>query len=140
MLGVEDPHSHPRVRVEPGELRNDEVEVGRHLPPAAAALPKFLARFEEAYNPRTLSKIRQIVALAASHHRFLWIHPFFDGNGRVVRLMSHTILKRMGIDSSLWSVARGLARSADSYKGLLMAADQPRRGDLDGRVLYLKAL
>jgi Fic family protein len=133
MLWVEDPHSHRRIRVEPGELRNDEVEVGRHLPPAAAALPKFLARFEEAYNPRALSKIRQIVALAASHHRFLWIHPFFDGNGRVVRLMSHAILKRMGIGSSLWSVARGLARSAERYKGLLTAADQPRRGDLDGR-------
>jgi len=133
MLWVEDSHSHRRVRVEPGELRNDEVEVGRHLPPAAAALPKFLARFEEAYNPRALSKIRQIVALAASHHRFLWIHPFFDGNGRVVRLMSHAILKRMRIGNSLWSVARGLARSADRYKGLLMAADQPRRGDLDGR-------
>ncbi len=133
MLLVEDPHSHRRIRVRPGELRNDEVEVGRHLPPAAAALPRFLARFEEAYNPRTLSKIRQIIALAASHHRFLWIHPFFDGNGRVVRLMSHAMLKRMGIGSSLWSVARGLARTAERYKGLLMAADEPRRGDLDGR-------
>ena len=133
MLWVEDPQRHRRIRVQPGELRNDEVEVGRHLPPAAAALPRFLARFEEAYNPRALSKIRQIVALAASHHRFLWIHPFFDGNGRVVRLMSHAILKRMGIGSSLWSVARGLARTANRYKGLLMAADQPRRGDLDGR-------
>jgi Fic family protein len=50
-----------------------------------------------------------------------------------VRLMSHAILKRMGIGSSLWSVARGLARTANRYKGLLMAADQPRRGDLDGR-------
>jgi Fic family protein len=133
MLWVEDPHSHRRIHVRPGELRNDEVEVGRHLPPVAAALPRFLARFEEAYNPRALSKIRQIVALAASHHRFLWIHPFFDGNGRVVRLMSHAMLKRMGIGSSLWSVARGLARTAERYKGLLMAADQPRRGDLDGR-------
>jgi len=133
MLLVEDPHSHRRIRVRPGELRNDEVEVGRHLPPAAAALPRFLARFEEAYNSRTLSKIRQIIALAASHHRFLWIHPFFDGNGRVVRLMSHAMLKRMGIGSSLWSVARGLARTAERYKGLLMAADEPRRGDLDGR-------
>ena len=47
--------------------------------------------------------------------------------------MSHAILKRMGIGSSLWSVARGLARTANRYKGLLMAADQPRRGDLDGR-------
>jgi Fic family protein len=133
MLWVEDPHCHRRIRVRPGKLRDDEVEVGRHLPPAADALPRFLARFEEAYDPRTLSKIGQIVAVAASHHRFLWIHPFFDGNGRVVRLMSHAMLKRMGIGSSLWSVARGLARTADRYKALLMAADQPRRGDLDGR-------
>ncbi|MGC0774820.1 MAG: Fic family protein [Candidatus Acidiferrum sp.] len=133
LLWVEDPHSHRRIRVRPGELRDDEVEVGRHLPPAATALPRFLARFEEAYNPRNLSKISQIVAVAASHHRFLWIHPFFDGNGRVVRLMSHAVLKKMGIGSSLWSVARGLARSVERYKALLMAADEPRRGDLDGR-------
>ncbi len=47
--------------------------------------------------------------------------------------MSHAVLKKMGIGSSLWSVARGLARAADRYKALLMAADEPRRGDLDGR-------
>jgi len=133
MLWVEDPHSGRKVQVRPGELRHDEVEVGRHLPPAAATLPNFLSRFEQAYNPRNLSKIRQIVAMAASHHRFLWIHPFFDGNGRVARLMSHSVLKRMGIGSSLWSVARGLARNVERYKALLMEADEPRRNDLDGR-------
>lgn len=133
MLWVEDPHSGRKVHVRPGELRDDEVEVGRHLPPAAASLPSFLNRFEQAYDPGNLSKIRQIVAVAASHHRFLWIHPFFDGNGRVARLMSHAVLKRMGIGSSLWSVARGLARNVERYKALLMEADEPRRNDLDGR-------
>ena len=133
MLWVEDPNTHRRIRVRPGELRDGEVEVGRHLPPAAAALPRFLTRFEEAYNPQNLSKVRQVIAVAASHHRFAWIHPFFDGNGRVVRLMSHSKLKRMGIGSSLWSVARGLARNLNRYKALLMAADEPRRSDLDGR-------
>lgn len=133
LLWVEDPQTHRRIRVRPGELRDGEVEVGRHLPPAAAALPRFLTRFEEAYNPQNLSKVRQVIAVAASHHRFVWIHPFFDGNGRVVRLMSHSKLKRLGIGSSLWSVARGLARNVDRYKALLMAADEPRRSDLDGR-------
>jgi Fic family protein len=85
--------------------------------------------------------VRQVIAVAASHHRFVWIHPFFDGNGRVVRLMSHAMLKRLGVGSSLWSVARGLARNVDRYKGLLMAADAPRRNDLDGRGnLSLEAL
>ena len=133
MLWVEDPNSGRKVHVRPGELRDDEVAVGRHLPPAAASLPNFLSRFEQAYNPRNLSKIRQIVAIAASHHRFLWIHPFFDGNGRVARLMSHAMLKRIGIGSSLWSVARGLARNVERYKALLTEADEPRRNDLDGR-------
>jgi Fic family protein len=133
MLWVEDPRNGRKVHVRPGELRDDEVEVGRHLPPAAAALPNFLSRFEQAYDARNLSKIRQIVAVAASHHRFLWIHPFFDGNGRVARLMSHAVLRRMGIGSSLWSVARGLARNVERYKALLMEADEPRRNDLDRR-------
>ncbi len=133
MFWVENPHTHRRVRVEPGVPRDGEVEVGDHLPPSAAALPKFLIRFDEVYEPKHLSKMRQIVAIAAAHHRFLWIHPFYDGNGRVARLMSHAVLTRMGIGSSLWSVARGLARDVAQYKGLLRDADQPRRTDLDGR-------
>jgi len=133
MLWVEDPHTGRRVRVQPGELRGGEVTVGRHVPPAASAVAKFLERFEEAYNPERLSKVRQVVSIAASHHRFVWIHPFYDGNGRVARLMSHALLRRMGIGSSLWSVARGLARDANRYRALLEAADQPRRSDTDGR-------
>jgi Fic family protein len=76
MLWAEDPHTHRRVRVEPGVLRDGEARVGDHLPPAAEALPRFLVRFDEAYNSKRLSKMRQIVAIAAAHHRFLWIHPF----------------------------------------------------------------
>jgi Fic family protein len=139
MLWVEDPHTGRRVHVEPGELRDGEVEVGRHVPPAANALPRFLERFEEAYNPECLSKVRRVVSIAASHHRFVWIHPFYDGNGRVARLMSHAILKRMGIGSSLWSVARGLARDVNRYKALLTAADEPRRNDVDGRGVLSQA-
>jgi hypothetical protein len=43
------------------------------------------------------------------------------------------MLKELGIGSTLWSVSRGLARSIADYKTNLMAADEPRQGDLDGR-------
>lgn len=133
LLWVQNPETGERLRVVPGELRKGWVQVGRHIPPSAEVLPQFLQRFAEAYDGKRLSRVRQIIALGAAHHRLLWIHPFYDGNGRVTRLMSHASLMRCGIGSSLWSVARGLARNVKDYKALLMAADAPRRGDLDGR-------
>lgn len=133
LLWVENPDTGERLQVIGGELRKGWVQVGRHIPPSSEALPRFLHRFAEAYDMKRLSRVRQIVALGAAHHRLLWIHPFYDGNGRATRLMSHASLLRCGVGSSLWSVSRGLARNVQDYKKMLMAADDPRRGDLDGR-------
>lgn len=121
-------------RVVPGKTRETEVEVGRHLPPKSEYLGTFMKRFEEAYDPREMRGLRQIVAAAASHHRLAWIHPFLDGNGRVTRLMTHAYLKKAKIDGhGLWTVSRGFARNREEYLAALAGADQPRRGDLDGR-------
>lgn len=133
LLWVESPDTGKRVKVEPGAIRTGDVQVGRHVPPGAHELDAFLSRFQDAYAPGRLSKAQRITAVAAAHHRVLWIHPFYDGNGRVARLMSHAQLLRAGVGGSLWSVARGLARNVERYKASLMVADQPRQGDLDGR-------
>jgi Fic family protein len=109
------------------------MTIGRHIPPLPENLDKFLARFDAAYDLKRLSRLQRITSVAASHHRYVWIHPFLDGNGRVVRLMSYAALKNIHVGSELWSVARGLARQKDEYKSLLQAADAPRQGDLDGR-------
>jgi len=133
LLVVVNPDSRERIPVVPGQMRSRIVAVGRHVAPAAEDLPVFMEIFEEAYDAIRLTKPRQVIAVAAAHHRFLWIHPFLDDNGRVARLMSHAVLRDIGIGSALWSVSRGLARSSGEYKRLLMAADEPRRNDLDGR-------
>lgn len=133
LLWIENPDTQKKLKVIPGQLRTTMVSVGRHIPPRPENLPHFLARFEEAYQPSSLSKIRRLLAAAASHHRLLWIHPFLDGNGRVTRLLSHAYLKSLGLGSSLWSVSRGLARSVNEYRSHLEVADQPRHHDLDGR-------
>ncbi|MGI4733616.1 MAG: hypothetical protein ACRYG7_00385 [Janthinobacterium lividum] len=41
-----------RLEVLPGELRTTEVRVGRHVAPAAEALPAFIERLEWAYRPQ----------------------------------------------------------------------------------------
>jgi Fic family protein len=133
LLWVEDPDTGRKARVVPGEPRPGYVKVGRHVPVSPGAVPRFLARLEAAYHSPELGRIDRVVAVAAAHHRLLWIHPFLDGNGRVARLMSHAMLRETGVGTSLWSISRGLARHAADYKQFLMAADEPRRSDIDGR-------
>ena len=124
----------------PGEWRSRPEEdnvVGRHVPPASSRVPEFMGRFAERYD---LSKMRhgaRILAIPAAHHRFNFIHPFPDGNGRVSRLMSHAMGYPAGIAAhGLWSISRGLARGLKSrteYKAMMDRADALREGDLDGR-------
>ena len=141
LLRVENPDTKKKIKVVPGMHRDGAVQVRRHIPPSPENLDIFLRRFNEAYDSRKLSKLQRIIAIAASHHRYVWIHPFYDGNGRVVRLMSYAALKNAEVGSELWSVARGLARQKNKYRSLLQAADKHRRGDLDGRgALSQKAL
>ena len=116
----------------PGQIRQRAVAVGRHEAPTSASLPGFLARWAKVYG-QTRRGEAAFVALAASHHRLAWMHPFLDGNGRVARLHSHLLLHAWGLSNGLWSPLRGFARSEERYRALLAAADEHRRGDLDGR-------
>ncbi len=131
LLWVENPKTKERVRVIPGELRHRDVQVGQHVAISPGALPRFLKRFEDVYGK--VGRADSIISTAAAHHRLLWMHPFPDGNGRVARLMSHAILLDELDTGAVWSVARGLARNVEAYKGHLANCDMARRNDLDGR-------
>ena len=130
--------------MEPGKWRSvpeHDVEVGRHLPPSSGRVEDFMKYFEEQYRFEKLKQGGRILAMAAAHHRFNFIHPFPDGNGRVSRLMSHAMAHSAGIGAQgLWSISRGLARGLAGgvagraeYKKMMDHADMPRQGDLDGR-------
>jgi len=131
---IDDPATGESITMVPGELRQRLVEVGRHLPPIPDALPAFLNRFHEAYNPDDLHGSTKLIAIAASHHRLAWIHPFLDGNGRVARLFSHAFMIKAKIEShGLWTISRGLSRRVEDYRRYLALADSSRMGDYDGR-------
>jgi len=131
LLLKERPATKEKLAVIPGEFRKHDVEVGSHLAVSPGAVPRFLARFEEVYCH--LGKSETILSAAAAHHRLVWIHPFLDGNGRVVRLMSYATLLEALDTGGIWSIARGLARSAEKYKQCLANCELSRRNDLDGR-------
>ena len=116
----------------PGHLRQREVAVGRHHAPLHTAVPAFLGRWGDVYGGARRGEAT-LLAIAASHHRLAWVHPFEDGNGRVSRLQTHLCLYSTGYSKGLWSPLRGFARTQEKYRALLAAADEHRRGDLDGR-------
>lgn len=129
----------------PGELRDRDVEVGNHIGPPYELVSDLLSHFQWRYESSDLSRIQRIIAIGASHHRLAWIHPFRDGNGRVVRLFSDTLIRRLGIDGGgLWSLSRGLAMHRQEYYERLANADQERsssraddgRGHLSERALW----
>lgn len=124
------------VPVIPGELRDRGISVGRHDAPLITRdeVRDYLQKFEEHLSPEKLTGSQKLLGMASSHHRFLWIHPFPDGNGRVARLMSIAYAYKIGIGTNmLWTVTRAFARQRATYDASLDSADQERRYDWDGR-------
>lgn len=128
------------ITMTPGEWRSrseHDVAVGRHVPPSSHRVDDFMRYFADRYRSDRMGKAGRIITMATAHHRFNYIHPFPDGNGRVSRLMSHAMAWSAGVAAhGLWSISRGLARGLESpteYKQMMDMADMPRQGDLDGR-------
>lgn len=121
-------------RVVPGEWRTQQVAVGLHIPPDSESLDELMASYCSTYNPKRFNGDRKLIAIMAAHHRFAWLHPFLDGNGRVGRLLTDAALKAVGLDSyGAWCLSRGLAHQNGQYKKSLAVADRVRQGDFDGR-------
>ena len=128
------------VEVAPGEFRSredEDVTVGRHHPPSSSRVEAFMGHFEDRMRFSEVGGTTTVTSVATAHHRFAYVHPFVDGNGRVARLMSHAMVVRAGLGAEgLWSVSRGLARGLrekGEYHRMMAHADSPRQGDRDGR-------
>jgi hypothetical protein len=65
----------------PGEWRSrpeHDVAVGRHQPPSSARVDNLMRYFAQRYRFDGMGRAGRIIAMAAAHHRFNYIHPFPD--------------------------------------------------------------
>jgi Fic family protein len=67
------------------------------------------------------------------HHRFVWIHPFFDGNGRTTRLLFNLLLMQHGFPPAII-----LQQDRKKYYDALNRANEGHYGKL--LLLILQAL
>ncbi|MFZ2975580.1 MAG: Fic family protein [Candidatus Moraniibacteriota bacterium] len=89
-----------------GRYRNIEVKVSKHIPPKFYLVPQLMLEFTQDLQIRIkhLPKIDDnkffdelIFLIAWAHHRFSWIHPFQDYNGRLGRLLNNVILLNLNL-------------------------------------------
>lgn len=126
----------------PGAYRQRAVQIAQseHLPPEAIRVPDYmqeLVAFINADHPRKYDLIK--VALA--HHRFGWIHPFGNGNGRVVRLLTYTLLIKYGfnvnVGGRVLNPTAVFCNDRDQYYAMLAAADKGNPAGLETWCVYV---
>jgi len=85
-----------------GRIRNAGVRVvgANFVPPNAVNVPELLTDLI-AYVNTNPDKLHDLLLATVFHHRFVWIHPFFDGNGRTVRLAMNLLLMRTGFPPAI---------------------------------------
>jgi Fic family protein len=85
-----------------GRLRNAGVRISgaNFIPPNARKVPDLLDELIHftVDNPLNLNDIELATIF---HHKFVWIHPFFDGNGRTVRLAMNLLLLKVGFTPAI---------------------------------------
>ena len=85
-----------------GRLRNGAVRIAgaNFIPPNANKVSDLLDELVAfvVFNPLRLNTIELATVF---HHRFVWIHPFFDGNGRTVRLLMNLLLLKEGFPPAI---------------------------------------
>lgn len=78
-----------------GRYRNSGVRIpgANFTPPNALKVPDLMSDLIS-WVSRDDQSMHPLVRVSIFHHRFVWIHPFFDGNGRTVRLIMNLLLMK----------------------------------------------
>lgn len=81
-----------------GRYRNSGVIIGGtdHRPPEALEIPK-LMRDLVGWVGSNNKKMHPVDLASIVHHKLVFIHPFFDGNGRTSRLVMNILLMQSGL-------------------------------------------
>jgi Fic family protein len=81
----------------PGFYRTGNVAIkgAQLIPPKADDVQWYMDELFDFVNKPEKPKY-DLLKVATAHHRFVWIHPFSNGNGRTVRLFTYALLVKSG--------------------------------------------
>lgn len=81
--------------------------------------------------------------IALAHHRFGWVHPFGNGNGRTVRLLTYALLIKYGFNvqagGRVLNPTAVFCNDRERYYSMLAEADTGTEQGLENWCLYVLA-
>jgi len=120
----------------PGMYRKHGVKIlnSKHQPPDAFMVDGYMDELFAFVNSSDASKF-DLLKVAIAHHRFVWIHPFGNGNGRTVRLFTYAMLIRSGFNVNVGRILNPTAifcsNRYEYYEKLSKADMGTKEGILD---------
>ncbi|WCT13103.1 Fic family protein [Mucilaginibacter jinjuensis] len=86
----------------PGDYRKHDLSITKstHKPPSWMLVENYMNELINFINTDQSPKY-DLLKVAIAHHRFVWIHPFGNGNGRTVRLFTYAMLVKLGFNVNI---------------------------------------
>lgn len=129
-----------------GKFRTIDVTVGEYEPPHYSLIPELVKnmcddlseRLKHLPSSKSGEKfLTEVIELLAwFQHRFVWIHPFKDYNGRVARLLTN--LLALNLNLPLFEIKAETGRDRSRYVAAMKASDREDYSKLED--LIAKAL
>lgn len=112
----------------PGDYRTWPVDIqnSEHTPALSIKVTDYMDELIEFINNDD-TKRYDLIKIAIAHHRFAWIHPFGNGNGRVVRLLTYALLIKYGFRVRRGQIINPTAvfcNDREKYYSMLALADK----------------
>lgn len=126
----------------PGQYRDGAVHVIRPalVSPDVSYVPGLMQELVEFIN-RPDARKYDLLKMALANHRFCWIHPFYNGNGRVVRLVSYAMMVKHGFKvqtaGRVLNPAAVFCNDRAAYYEKLSGADAGTDDGLEAWCLYV---
>ncbi|MBP8850632.1 MAG: Fic family protein [Breznakibacter sp.] len=112
----------------PGEYRKINLRINKssHKPPECLLIDDYMTELLDFVNKEDSPKY-DLLKIAIAHHRFVWIHPFGNGNGRTVRLFTYAMLVKAGFNVNVGRIINPTAvfcSNRNDYYKYLSEADK----------------
>ena len=126
----------------PGQYRSHAVAIAQsaHLPPEAFKVADYMQELVAFINQPDKPKY-DLMKIALAHHRFAWIHPFGNGNGRTVRLLTYALLVKYGFNvqagGRVLNPTAVFCSDRNRYYEMLSLADGGTAADLEAWCTYV---